>query len=128
MQKDFQTWHKKKERLQEDKERPNFHDGEIWFCTLGANIGFEQDGTGEDFLRPAVIIKKFNNEVCWGIPLTRNEKKNKYYFSFAFNGGTSTAILSQMRLIDGKRLQYKIGDVPDENFMEMKKRLIQFLA
>jgi len=47
------------------KVRPFFHGREIWFCAIGANIRFEQDGSGTEFLRPVVIIKKFNKEVFW---------------------------------------------------------------
>jgi mRNA interferase MazF len=128
MHKDFQQWHQRKEYLHKEKERPHFHDGEVWFCTLGTNIGFEQDGTGEDFLRPVIAVKKFNQEVFWGVPLTKNRKKSSYYFSFELNGKTSTAILSQIRLIDAKRLQYKIGDISGGDFSEIKKRLIQLLV
>ena len=41
------------------------------------NIGYEQDGSGNDFIRPVVIIRKFNNEIFWGVPLTKTRKKIK---------------------------------------------------
>jgi mRNA-degrading endonuclease toxin of MazEF toxin-antitoxin module len=128
MKKDFQKWHTKKEFLQDEKVRAFFHEREVWFCSLGENVGFEQDGSGEEFLRPVVVIKKFNQEVCWGIPLTKNQKKGQYYFSFQLNDKTSTAILSQIRLIDSKRLQYKLGDLSEVDFIETRKRLTQLLA
>lgn len=127
-EKDFKNWHDKKESLHKEKERPFFKEGEVWFCSLGANIGFEQDGHGNDFLRPVVVMKKFNNEVLWGIPLTKSHKKSKHYFSFQFNNEKSTVILSQLRLIDAKRLQYKVGTIAPEHLLEIKKRLTQFLA
>ena len=123
MKKDFQKWHKRKEYLHEEKTRPFFHEAEVWFCALGINVGFEQDGRGESFLRPAVIVRKFNNESFWGLPLTKNEKKGKYYFSFKLNSEISTAILSQIRLIDGKRLYYKIGIVSEKDFVELTEKL-----
>lgn len=128
MDKDFSQWHKNKEFLHNEKKRPFFHEGEVWFCIFGANIGFEQDGRGELFLRPAIIIKKFNQETFWGLPLTKHQKSGKYYYSFELNGAISTAILSQIRLVDGKRLNYKIGNIPKEDFIEIKKRLAQLLA
>ncbi|MBI5078366.1 MAG: type II toxin-antitoxin system PemK/MazF family toxin [Candidatus Yonathbacteria bacterium] len=128
MKKDFQKWHKKKEFLQDEKARPFFHEREVWFCSLGENVGFEQDGRGEEFLRPVVVIKKFNQEVCCGVPLTRNQKNGQYYFSFSLDEETSTAILLQIRLIDSKRLQYKLGDLSEADFIEMRKRLTQLLA
>lgn len=128
MKKDFQKWHKKKEFLHEEKIRPFFDVGEVWFCSLGANVGYEQDGAGRDFLRPVVIIKKFNQEIFWGLPLTKKPKKGKYYFSFKIKETTSVVILSQVRLIDGKRLQYKIGEITERDLLEMRKRLTQLLA
>lgn len=127
MKKDFKKWHNRKEDINDNKARPFSHEGEVWFCSLGANVGFEQDGIGANFLRPVLILRKFNQEICWGVPLTRNQKKSKYYFAFDLNGERSVAILSQIRLIDGKRLQYKIGSISQTALREIKKRLIRLL-
>ena len=129
MKKDFKKWHTKKEFLHHEKERPFFHERKIWFCMLGLNVGFEQDGSGQEFLRPVLIIKKFNNEVFWGLPLTKTTKRGKYYHQFYIEGkkDISTVVLSQIRLIDAKRLQYKIGDLNEKGFLEIKKCLIEFL-
>ena len=82
----------KKEFLHKEKARPFFHEGEVWFCALGVNVGFEQDGRGESFLRPIVVIKKFNQEVFWGLPLTKRQKQGQYYFSFTLNQATTFLI------------------------------------
>jgi len=82
MKKDFKSWHENKSNIQEAKERPFFHEREIWFVSIGLNIGFEEDGKGETFLRPVLILKKFNNESFWGVPITRRLKNNQYYFPF----------------------------------------------
>jgi len=123
--KDFKNWHQKKIKLHEDKQRPFFHEREVWFASLGVNIGFEQDGRGDKFLRPIIVIRKFNNEVLWILPLTKNIKRGKYYMqiSISDNRELSTVILSQIRLLDSKRLQYKIGDTSVDGLKEIKKRL-----
>ncbi|MFA5744880.1 MAG: type II toxin-antitoxin system PemK/MazF family toxin [Candidatus Paceibacterota bacterium] len=123
MKKDFSKWFKEKTEVYNEKTRPFFRNGEVWFTALGENIGFEQDGRGENYLRPVVIIRKFNNEVFWAIPLTKNKKNGKFYFSFILVGETSTAILSQIRLVDAKRLFYRLGIMRAEDLAEMKKRL-----
>ena len=92
MKKDFQKWHHKKEHLDSVEKRPFFHEREIWFCHFGVNVGYEQDGSGDDFLRPVLIVRKFNNEIFWGVPLTKtkkiiNEKVRRYYFAFSFMEG-----------------------------------------
>src|SRR3989339_1919442 len=118
--KDFINWHKIKSKVELKENRINFQIRDVFSCSIGENVGFEQDGRGDEFLRPVVIIKKFNNEVLWAIPLTKTEKKNRYYFSFKLGRKVSVAILSQMRLIDAKRLKYKIGNVKIADFMELK--------
>lgn len=129
MQKDFDKWNEKKKQADALSEQAFFHEREIWFCALGANVGFEQDGNGEDFQRPVVVVKKFNNEIFWGIPLTKLKKKiskkvEKYYFIFSFiENVQSAAILSQIRLIDGKRLSRLIGVLPINKFNELTKKL-----
>ena len=128
-EKDYSKWHTQKTTINHDKDRPHFHEREIWFCSLGANIGFEQDGRGDEYLRPVVIVRKFNNQVCLAIPLTKNEKKGIHYFSFSYqNEFISTAILSQVRLIDAKRLEYKSGNILESDFQQLKQKLKQLLA
>ncbi|MEK7609121.1 MAG: type II toxin-antitoxin system PemK/MazF family toxin [Minisyncoccia bacterium] len=128
MKKDFQKWHNQKRHIENERPRVFFKEREIWFCHLGENVGFEQDGRGDEFLRPIVVLKKFNNEVLWVVPLTKTDKKNKYYFPFSFNNETSVAILSQIRLVDAKRLKYKMGDMKVEYFKVLKNKIRQFLA
>ena len=124
MKKDFPRWHKKKAQIDEIEKRAFFHEREIWFCYLGANVGFEQDGSGKDFLRPVVIIRKFNQQVFWGIPLTHTKKKKPYYFAFKFiKSETSVAVLSQLHLIDARRLSYKIGEMSLEDFSSIKAKI-----
>ncbi len=124
MKKDFQKWHNKKAQVDNIEKRPFFHEREIWFCHLGTNIGFEQDGAGKDFQRPVVIIRKFNNEIFWAIPLSKTKKRSRYYYAFPFDKTTmSVAILSQIRLIDAKRLSRKIGDLSESDFANLIEKL-----
>lgn len=124
MKKDFQNWHKKKSHIDDIEKRPFFHEREIWFCHLGANIGFEQDGSGNDFQRPIVIIRKFNNEICWVIPLSKTDKRGKYYFAFEFDDTiTSVAIVSQIRLLDARRLSRKIGEINKDEFVQIINKI-----
>ena len=126
--KDYKEWIKNKSLIHNERPRVYFKEREIWFCHLGENIGYEQDGRGESFLRPVVVVKKFNNELLWAVPLTTNKKISSFYFSFIFSGKHSTGILSQIRPIDAKRLKYKIGDISQVDFEVLKTKIRQFLA
>lgn len=124
MKKDFQKWHNKKAQVDDIEKRPFFHEREIWFCHLGANVGFEQDGTGDDFQRPIIIIRKFNNEICWVVPLSKTDKRSRYYFAFKFNDViTSVAILSQIRLLDARRLSRKTGEMNKNEFAHLISKI-----
>ena len=134
MKKDYQKWHNQKSEIHNNKERPFFHEREVWFSSIGENVGFEQDGSGENFMRPVLVVKKFNNEVVWVVPLTRTNKKGKYYFEISLtdkdgknNSRLSVVILSQLRLIDAKRLQYKMGTIEEREFLKIKEAFLALL-
>ena len=126
--KDFKIWHKIKNNIENKEQRIHFQIRDVLFCSIGENVGFEQDGRGEEFLRPVVVIKKFNNEIFLGVPLTHTDKKGKYYFSFELNKNTSVAIFSQIRLFDVKRSKYKIGMISEKDFSILKEKIKQLLA
>ncbi len=128
MKKDFQKWHGAKSDLHDHKERVSFfNEKDVWFASLGVNVGFEQDGKGDEFLRPIVVFRKFNKETLWGIPLTTKNKTGEYYFRFEHERRSSTANLSQLRLIDSKRLKYKMGSMFENDFIELKKSVIDII-
>lgn len=129
MKKEFQEWHKEKSDIHHERVRPFFHERELWFVSLGVNVGFEEDGKGKDFLRPVLVLKKFNNQSFWGIPVTKRIKAGKYYFPFNIDGrGQNNLILSQLRLMDAKRMQYKIGLMDKKEFSEVKQKLKLLIA
>ena len=126
MKKDFDGWNEKKKEL--DEQTPNFyHEREIRWCSLGMNIGFEQDGTSTEYRRPVLVIKGFSRNVCLIIPLTTSIKKNKYHYSIGIiESKEAFAILSQIRLVDTKRLHDRLAVLDKEKFEEIKKA-IRFL-
>ena len=120
----FDIWNVLKQRLNGSIRERHFKEREIFYAHIGHNIGFEQNGKGDSFLRPVVVLAKFNKQLLWAIPLGTTEKKNRYYFTFSFmQNRSSTAILSQLRLIDSRRLMNKIGMISETDFEELKKRV-----
>jgi mRNA interferase MazF len=122
MEKDFDNWNSKKKEISNGK-RVYFHKGDIWFTSLGKNIGDEEDGKNYNFERPVLIVRKFNNNIFLGIPLTSNkEKEGKYYHKLISFVG-STAILSQVRLLDAKRLLRNMGKIEGRELKEIKIKI-----
>ena len=99
MEKDFDSWNIVKKDLENKDSDVFFHRREIWWCSLGANLGFEQDGRSDTFERPILIIKKFNNDIFVGLPITTQAKKGKFYHITEYAGKKYSVILSQVRLI-----------------------------
>lgn len=98
---------------------------EIWWCSIGMNIGSEIYGKNEFFERPILIIKVYNKETISVIPLTSKIKYGKYYFSPIILKNTySCAVLSQTRTISSKRLSRKIGRISRNNFQDVWKHYL----
>ena len=124
----FLSWTSLKiEKEMQDDPEFYFHEREIWWASLGANIGFEQDGKNSNFERPVLVLKKFNRFVFWMVPLTSTIKDNQYYFKTEYEGNEYSIILSQVRLISSKRLLRKVRTLPEEEFDEVKERIKGFL-
>lgn len=119
----------KKADIHDVGSRVYFHEREIWWCAVGANVGFEQDGKGENFERPVVIVRKFNKEVFWGIPLSKKIKEGPYYVSVHSDDQTPcVAIISQLRLMDAKRLLDKMGVLRKDEHVLIQKAVRNFCS
>lgn len=123
MYKDFDEWFVQKKKAQDETGRL-YSVREIWWCKLGVNIGSEQDGKGENFLRPCVIVRGFGADSCLVLPLTTSIKNHFLRVSVGVvNGKEAKANLSQLRLVDTRRLVEKIGFLEKEKFEILIKRI-----
>lgn len=105
--KDFDSWNEKKKDCNNSENKPPlFKERDIWWLSIGVNIGFEEDGKHEKFIRPVLVIKKFNRELFFGIPLSTKLKDNKYYYPITVKGKTVSVLLSQAKVLAQR--DYKI--------------------
>ena len=121
--KDFDAWNEEKKRTDANTAYlPLYHERQVRWCRLGANVGFEQDGSGEDFSRPVLILRGFSRHVCLIVPLTTSAKQNKYRVPVGIvDGVNAVALISQVRLIDTKRLDRHIATLDNETFDRIRK-------
>jgi mRNA interferase MazF len=121
----FLEWIKIKEKIHEEKLSPTFEEREIWWAVLGENIGHEENGRGDDFVRPFIVVRKFNKELLFGVPCSSVVKENKYYFKIVVQAGNfkTAAMLSQARSISSKRLLKVVDKIGEESFEELKKAI-----
>ena len=120
----YNNWNEIKITIENENIIVGFKERDIFYMNMGKNIGFEQDGKGENFVRPVVIIKGFNKNMFFGIPLSTKMKEGKFYYKFQFQKKDelveNIALLSQMRLFSTKRLLNKIGVISKEDFESLK--------
>lgn len=122
MQKDFDTWNEVKKNIHGKGENKLYHKQEVWWCALGNNVGFEQDGTGIGKERPILIIKGFSRNTCLIVPLTTSLKKHLMRVPVGMvDGKQASALMSQMRIIDTKRLINKVGFIGKDVFENIRK-------
>lgn len=114
MQQDFDQWNELKKKIETESDYPITFpkEGEVWMSNLGKNIGYEQNGSGDNFSRPILIIKKFNNHMFWCVPLSTKQKSFDFYHNFTDpNGQQVSAILAQMKLVSIKRLKRNMYEI-----------------
>jgi mRNA interferase MazF len=126
MSKQFDAWNQLKTILHNSDKELYFKERDIFWASIGINIGYEQDGKGEIFSRPVLVVKKYSRNLFLGIPLSTQIKQGSF-FTFELNGNDSNALLVQARIYDVKRLENKIGKISAEEFKRLKIKLKELL-
>ncbi len=121
--KDFDRWNEAKKIIHTNENLPLFSEREVWWCVLGLNVGSEEDGKGRQYLRPVLIIRKFNKNIFYGIPITSNKKEGIFYAPIDSGDVHGSVILSQMRLIDARRLSHILGKITGKESAVIKQKL-----
>ena len=117
MLKDFDTWNKLKKAVDVRDQLPYFREREVWWCSLGLNVGHEEDGKHSQYERPVLVLKKFNREIFWALPLSSSGGSNWYYFALHLNRTeVSYVLLSQLRLISSRRLTRRMYSLDRRQF------------
>lgn len=123
MDKNYSAWQQRKSLLHHKAAAPLFKQREVWWCSIGVNIGHEEDGKSDRFTRPVLIIRKFNAQLFLGVPLTTQVKPNPFYYPIHFHDKEQCIMLSQLRLWDSRRLSNRLGWLPKDQFDEIRKAI-----
>lgn len=118
----FFEWIRLKEKLHFKRGKiPYMFEREVWWASLGENIGTEINGKSKYFSRPVIIIKKLSRESYFVIPISTQAKIGNWYVRFNFGNNKMTACLNQARLIDCRRFYSKLGILSRVDFGRVKK-------
>jgi mRNA interferase MazF len=129
--KDFDEWNKLKQKISVSEHVLDFYPkkGEVWMLSFGKNLGYEQNGGGDNFSRPVLVVKKFNNHMFWVVPLLTKQKDLDFYYNFIDPENRKvSAILAQMKLQSILRFSRKLYDMNMVEFMSVLKKLKSFHA
>jgi len=117
----FLAWIGLKQRLHEAKHDPPLvSEADIWWASVGENVGSEINGKSALFSRPVVIYKKLAHGFYFVVPTTTQAREGTWYVPFRQNDKTMVACLHQARSIDHRRLSSKLGTIDDEDFERVK--------
>jgi len=121
--KDFDGWNEVKKDIDKNFKNKFYHPKEIWWCSLGINIGNEQNGHLKNFQRPVLVLRQLSRRTCIILPLTTSSNVHRYRISIGkVSGQNASVILSQIKVIDTKRFLNKINNnIDDETFEQIRK-------
>lgn len=123
MQKDFDRWNEVKKKTENEVNRL-YTVREIWWCRLGINIGTEQDGKGGWYVRPCIILRGFGSSACLIVPITKSKREHVLRVPIGMVAGyEAKANVSQIRVIDTKRLTRKVCFLDKAVFEELRKTI-----
>jgi len=129
MMKKFDEWNEIKKQVDGRSNIIQFKEREVYWASIGENVGFEQNGKGSDFSRPVLIIKKLNNHLFFGVPLSTQSRSGSFFYEFELlSSKTSTALLVQAKVYDVKRLDQKIGMMHKDDFDKLKAKMKELLG
>ena len=126
--KDFERWHILKCEIDANRNVPVFSEREIWWCSIGTNVGSEEDGKNDRFERPVLIVRKFNHDMFWGLPITSSLREGLFFYPIYLDGQIRTILLSHLRLFSPKRFRKYMGCIKSSEFKEVKTQLGKILG
>jgi mRNA-degrading endonuclease toxin of MazEF toxin-antitoxin module len=116
--KDFELWTTKKIKIN-DRTNVFFEERQVWWCSLGVNVGAEIDGKNHNFERPILILKKYSKNTFLAVPLSSTIRNGKHYFDITTNGDQGQLLFNQAKTMDSKRLLRKISKISSKKFLEI---------
>ena len=124
----YDKWNEVKKRTEAKEEIAHFRQREIYWANIGKNIGSEQNGKGNDFMRPLLVFRRYSYNLFCGIPLSTTVREGTFFYTFEFlQNKKSSALLVQAKTFDAKRLDRKIGTIKQEDFIKIEHKMKELL-
>ena len=79
---DFDKWNNIKKDTHKENVLVGFRNRDIFYIKMGQNIGFEQNGKGDNFVRPVIVFKKFNKNIVFWNTFVYTDKRGMILLLF----------------------------------------------
>lgn len=124
----FAHWTKAKIHIHVSDIRNFPRERQIWWASLGQNIGVEVNGKNEMFERPVLVIKRYSEDASLIVPISSAIREDIYHITFINHRGENNAVnLSQVRSISSKRFIRKIGKMNISDYSKIKDRFKEII-
>lgn len=104
-----------------DSKPPLVKERDLWWISIGENIGSEINGKSKLFSRPGLILKKLSHNFYLIAPTTSQNRVGSWYSKITHNKQDTYVCLHQIRTIDYRRLSNRIGQINNSDFENVKK-------
>lgn len=113
-------WNTLKKKVSTRDHKPPFvSEREIWWVSIGENVGSEVNGKSDLFSRPAIVFKKLSHSFYYVIPTTTQDKAGSWFVPFRHKERNMVACLHQARAVDHRRLSSKLGQLDTDDFIRI---------
>jgi mRNA interferase MazF len=117
----WSEWFGLKQRLHEMRQAPPLvSERDIWWASVGENVGSEVNGKSDLFSRPVVILKKLSHSFYFVVPTTTQPREGTWYVPFSLGGKEMIACLHQARALDYRRLSSRLGTIDGDDFSRVR--------
>ncbi len=128
--KEYDKWNEVKKEINLRKLDANFYvlEGEIWWTSIGLNVGHEIDGKNIDYRRPVLILRKFSEDPQWVLPITSRVIRDGGYLHKIHGSRIHGYIpIQQFRSISSNRLLKLAGRLDVQQVDMIRKQLTHIL-
>ncbi len=122
----FFEWIGLKKKLNDKNDIvPHVNEGDIWWISVGENIGREINGKSRKFSRPVIIFKKLAHGFYFVIPASTQIKNSSWYIYYQCQSIEAVACLHQARAVDHRRLLERMGELDSNDFGRIRDGFIK---
>ena len=108
--KKFDEWNALQKKVNSKTPIVHFKKRQIWWASIGVNVGTEMDGKNGNFERPVLVIKKISATSAFVVPLTSTiREEDERLVSYQIKDKKYSASISQARPIDTRRFIRRIN-------------------